>query len=210
MPVATANTTTYAESGYITVEWNALAQLGNYVLKRQLNGGIAETLYTGTAKTYVDWTVPSDTVVTYEVQRTGGASDGPFTLPMVSTDYYWLVHPTNNTLNVKLRNVTADSFSDEREESVMNVIGRGRHIDYGTSYGDTGTLTIQIRQVDTVTPRTTRIALETLKNANTWVWMRNPFGDMIKISMGTLQMTRVPGVGHREDVDVTIPYLEVA
>lgn len=211
MPVATVDISTYNENGYITVEWNALAEAGNYVLLRSEDGGAATVLYTGTAKSFVDWWAPSDTSLTYEVQRTGGASDGPITVPVVSTDNYWLLHPTNPAYHVKLNSVIADSFSDEREETVMNIIGRGRHVDYGTSYGEMGSLSVQIRQIgSSSSPRDQRQALRALKDLNTWVWLRNPFGDMWKVHLGQMQVTRVSGVGHREDVDIAIPYIEVA
>ena len=210
MPVATADLSTYAEQGYITLDWSALAAAGDYILTRSDDGGPANVLYQGAATSYVDWLAPSDTVLTYEVDRTGGASDGPFTLPAVSTDHYWLLHPTDSNLNLKLRGVTAETFSNEQEETVLNVIGRGRHIDYGTDYGETGSLTAQLREKPDQTAREAKEALRAIKDSQSWVWLRNPFGDMMKISIGQLSFTRVAGVGHREDSDVTIPYMEVA
>jgi hypothetical protein len=40
--------------------------------------------------------------------------------------------------------------------------------------------------------------------------MRNPFGDVYRIRVGNLSISRLAGVGVDEFVDVTIPYSEVA
>lgn len=124
-------------------------------------------------------------------------------------DVYRLEHPTDATLTVELSIVTADTYSDEREESVMNIIGRGRHVDYGTNFGKQGSLTAQFRDDLTTTARQKKQALEKLKNSNSWLRLYTPFGDSFKVSLGVLQFTRVPGVGRQEAQDVTIPYMEV-
>lgn len=210
MPVATVDISKYQEHGYITIQWNTLAPAGNYILKRTVNGGAVHTIYTGTARTYVDWWAPSNSLLTYEVDRSSGTSDGVIVPPIVATDYYWLLHPTDPTYHLKLTGVVSDSFSTEREEAVMMVMGRGRHVDYGTTWGEVGSIVAQLRDTSSSTARGKRLSLRTLKDLKTWVWLRNPFGDMWQITLGEIQYDRVAGVGHREDVDVTIQYMEVA
>lgn len=124
-------------------------------------------------------------------------------------EFYRLVHPTTATLTVTLHNVTSDSFSDEREEEAINLIGKGRHVDYGTNFGKIGSLSAQLRDDGTTTARQKKQAIENLKNSNSWVTMETPFGDAFKVSLGVLQFNRVPGVGSQEAIDVTIPYSEV-
>lgn len=58
---------------------------------------------------------------------------------------YWLLDSVGIAEPVPLYGVTADGWTDEHEEAVLNVLGRGRHVDIGTTYGDNGTLTGQLR-----------------------------------------------------------------
>jgi hypothetical protein len=52
-------------------------------------------------------------------------------------------------------------------------------------------------------------ALSTLKNERSFLYLRNPFGDIWKIAPGNIGGGRIAGVGVSEFTDVTIPYQEV-
>lgn len=52
-------------------------------------------------------------------------------------------------------------------------------------------------------------ALSTLKNERSFLYLRNPFGDIWKIAPGNIGGGRIAGVGTSEFTDVTIPYQEV-
>lgn len=77
----------------------------------------------------VESAVPSSAVLTVKPQ----------------SDSYWLLHPTDTTKSIPLFSVTADAFTDEYETETYNVIGRGRHVDYGDHLGNAGSLTAQLR-----------------------------------------------------------------
>ena len=59
------------------------------------------------------------------------------------------------------------------------------------------------------TARQQRQALERIKAQKTWVYLRNPFGDIWKVAPGNISVKRLAGVGKSEFVDVSIPYEEV-
>jgi hypothetical protein len=52
-------------------------------------------------------------------------------------------------------------------------------------------------------------ALSALKNERTYIYLRNPFGDIWKIAPGNIAGGRIAGVGTSEFTDVSIPYQEV-
>lgn len=58
---------------------------------------------------------------------------------------YWLIDDVTPANSFPLFQVSADAFEDEYEEASYNVIGRGRHVDYGDRFGYSGTLTCQLR-----------------------------------------------------------------
>jgi hypothetical protein len=59
------------------------------------------------------------------------------------------------------------------------------------------------------TARQQRMALERIKARKTWVFLRNPFGDLWRVAPSDISVTRIPGVGKSEYVDVEMPYQEV-
>lgn len=59
------------------------------------------------------------------------------------------------------------------------------------------------------TARQQRQALERIKARKTWVYLRNPFGDLWKVAPGNIPVKRIAGVGKSEFVDISIPYEEV-
>lgn len=125
-------------------------------------------------------------------------------------DKYWLVHPTDAAQSVCLYHVSADAYSQEHEDNTFNLIGRGRKVDTGETWGITGSLTAQLRDRTGLTARQQKIALEKLRNDKVALTMQTPFGDSWKVFLKDVSISRVGGVGVNEFVDVTVPYLEVA
>ena len=133
-----------------------------------------------------------------------------------SSNNYWLIDASGQEqvagMNMKLAGVTADSFNEEYEESIITVVGRGRHIDHGERLGYTGTLSVKIRmdgQTNLLYPRSKRLRIEDLKRRQTPVYLRTPFGDVYKVDLQNLSWERLAGVGNTEFLDLSIPYLEV-
>jgi len=128
----------------------------------------------------------------------------------VATDDYWLIDPDDYMNSVRLHHVTGDSFTEEFEETFLNVIGRGRKHEIGTRYGFAGTLNAQLFDLPGITAREQRLRLEVLRNERKGLYLRNPFGDIWQVSAGAIQISRRAGVGLREFADVTIPYTEIS
>lgn len=186
-----------------------------------LEDGEWEDLYHQTATAgsyqYEDYWARSGYKVSYRVEqqvtRYGDvvtSSNGVAKVNYPISDSYWVIDPDNSTA-WKLGSVTSDSYGDEYEESEFSIIGRGRHVDVGERIGYSGTLTAQLRDSPGLTARQKRIRLEELKKTqNRRLYLRNPFGDVFRVSVRAMQFTRIPGVGQSEFVDVSIPYSEVA
>lgn len=60
------------------------------------------------------------------------------------------------------------------------------------------------------TARQQRQALERIKAQKTWVYLRNPFGDLWRVAPSDISVQRIAGVGKAEFTDVDMPYQEVA
>ena len=52
--------------------------------------------------------------------------------------------------------------------------------------------------------------LEDMKAESQNTYLRTPFGDIYKVSVGNLGIGRIAGVGEAEFCDVSIPYSQVA
>lgn len=134
-----------------------------------------------------------------------------------SSPNYWLIDATGNEndpgLNMKLFGVAGDTFTDEYEEGEYQVIGAGRRVAKGDRLGVQGNLDIRVRmdgQTNLLYPRSKRLKLEDLKERQTPVYLRTPFGDVYKVELRNFSWTRVAGVGTVEFMDLQIPYTEVS
>ena len=126
------------------------------------------------------------------------------------SDGYWLLSTeVDNPIAVRLSIVTADDFTDEYEEAEFQIMGRGRYVERGDRLGVRGTLTAQIRDNEGMSARQKALKLKAVKTDNRKLYLRNPFGDIFRVSVGNLGISRVAGVGLSEFVDVTVPYAEV-
>lgn len=137
-------------------------------------------------------------------------SESPARVVYPTSDSYWLVVPDDADLTVELFHTTGDSFQEVYEEATINLIGRGRHKEVGDRLGFAGTLAAQLRDRWDATAREQRQRILRLKETDSNVYLRNPFGDVWLVSPGGIDITRVPGVGVHEFADVSIAYEEVA
>lgn len=170
---------------------------------------------------YYDYYAPSGYLVNYKaiqyVNRFGDSvpsENDPSISVIPRSNGYWLIQPESAEVSVSafmLSNVTADDYTDEWEEEVYTLIGRGRHVDIGDHLGPTGTLTAQIRDSVGRSARQKKKALEDIKAANSaGLYLRNPFGDIFQVHVSNLGVSRIAGVGNSEFCDVSIPYMEIS
>lgn len=125
-------------------------------------------------------------------------------------DDYWLIHPTDSAKTVRLFHVTADTYTEEHEDNTFNLIGRGRKVDTGETWGVTGSITAQLRDRPSPTAREQKIALLVARNDKVALTLQTPFGDSWQVFLKDIAFGRVGGVGTNEFIDATIPYLEVS
>jgi hypothetical protein len=128
---------------------------------------------------------------------------------VAESERYWLIATDEPVLTMLLPNVTSDSYTEEYEMLETNVIGRGRRLEYGTRFGFTGTLNAQLRGMNGVSAKIERTALEAIKYNRRAAYLRVPCGQLWRVALGDVQVSRLAGVGMQEYVDVTIPYSEV-
>jgi hypothetical protein len=226
-PTFMIDSSNYTQYGYIEVIWDSSSQdyaFASYSVYRRLLGTTDWTLlgeYSNISADYSwkDYTAASNTsyeyVVTQKALRFSILNESSKTTPgpqatTGQSDQYWLVHPTDPSLSILLRNVNSEEFTDEKESQELLLIGRGRHVDYGTRWGYKGTLSAQIRNApDGTSAREIRLRLELLRNSETTMLLRNPFGDIWQVAVSDMAFQRVAGVGIQEFLNVTIPYSEV-
>lgn len=170
-----------------------------------------------TARTFRDWLVHGNGefqwTVTQAATRFGSTVESEFdedaTPQYVVSEYYWLIDPDNELNNVKIHSVVGDDYTDEQETVKFVVVGRGRHVNYGTRLGKTGSLSIHIRGSAGMTAsQQVEVLRELYYDAKT-VLLRDPFGNRTRIAVGDPKVSRMPGVGNEEYGDIELPYEEV-
>jgi len=219
-PVFTVDGSNYDEDARVHLDWSSSTKDSTFQfwrVYRRIEGENSWTLVADLLDQlyFDDYLAPSDTPVEYSVVQIALSFGEPVESGYPVMDFqaenthYYLICPEDTSLNTKLRSVVADSFSDEQEMAHINLIGRGRRVEYGTRYGQQGSLTAQLRNDPEITARGQRIAIEMLRNSQLKVYLRNPFGDVWAVALNSAQFTRVPGTGLHEAVDVTIDYAEI-
>jgi hypothetical protein len=210
-------------SGYVPITWTNQgldSEFFAYRVYRREVGTIdwvllAEEREIAPAYEFRDWLAGSGVsyqwVVAQVATRFGSQVESVYDVAggqPISEDY-WLIDIFDEAVNVRLNHVTADDYTEEYEMATMNLIGRGRYVEYGTRWGYTGSLSAQIRDETSALARTQKRKLEYLKSLRRSLFLRNPFGDVWEVAPGDIQVSRLAGVGQREFVDVTLPYAEV-
>jgi hypothetical protein len=179
------------------------------------------------AYTFLDYTAPSGYDVHYTltqtVMRFGSivesrkvTIDDLGKMVHLASASYWLIDPEadgNPDDAIQLYGASSDSYTDEYETEIMNIIGRGRHVEIGDRLGYSGSLKVPLRFIRGSEaldgPRRQKLDLERFKAKGKAVILRSPFGDVFMANTGDLQFDRIPGVGSSEFIDVTLPYSEV-
>lgn len=92
----------------------------------------------------------------------------------------------------------------------MDIIGRGRKMNFGPAVSREGSLTIPVRHLN----RGVRAAdlldqIDLLVTGVTGVYLRDPFGNYFPVALGSYNFERMQGVGTEEMGDLEVPYVEV-
>lgn len=223
--------------GYVNVTWSDVADddfyswnlyrkddLINPYTGEVLEPGVYKLIYrefeTAASYTFRDYFAPSGYRSIYMMRQQINLNDqmiestnGNTAITRPESDGYWLIleSPIEGTADVFKFNVNDDSFTDEQEESEFVVVGRGRVVNRGEDLGPKGTMTSKIRDSGTTgrTARQKRLMLLDAQKTLRKVWLRNPFGDVFRVSVSQMNVTRIAGVGLSEFCDVSIPYSKV-
>jgi len=223
-PVVTIDATQHDALGYVRLQWTNANKGANWYawrVYRRLTGATGYTLlkeYVADVANYDfhDQSVPENTSVDYSVVRVhlvGAVPTEEAHTPTIGVtavgSYYWIEDVVTESQSLRLSGVTADSFQKERDKEVLKLLGRGRKVDRGTTYGVEGTLSLQLRDSNGLTARQQLKKLELLAEDPDFVYLKNPFGDVYKVVIGDPSVERLSGVGLSEYVDVSLEYTEV-
>lgn len=224
--------------GYVQVSWTNATDDPNfvyYVIYRrddQIDPLTGAVVLTGTPKvvylqyataatsTYNDYSAPSNYKVNYLVRQVSQVSgvevesaNNTYTSGLPVSDGYWLLQTdeSGNTLDAfKLSIVTGESYTKEQEEQEFIIQGRGRVVNKGQISGRKGSLDAQLRGTGIYTARQKKQKIEDIAQVVGNLWLRNPFGDIFRVNVSGIGVTRLAGVGGSEFCDVSIPYAEVS
>lgn len=218
----TLTSSTYSTTGLVQLSWPTAIADGNFVAwrvyRRPLGGAwkLVRNVTTASTLTWADYTAPSNTALEYAVvqaaTRFGLVVESPYLAQAFNdnNENYMIVCPDLPSLNATLHSVRGDTFSDEKEQAVINVIGRGRVVQHGTKYGKSGSLDVAFYDNPSETARAQRLNVEKARDSGLALYLRNPFGDVWPVTMVDFSVTRISGVGNREYATASVSYDEVS
>jgi len=124
---------------------------------------------------------------------------------------YWLIHPSDQTKTMRLGIVKGDSFETEVEHEVVNLLGRGRKINLGETWGVSGQLELHLTpNMGLGSARDQRLAIDRAIGSGEEVYLRTPFGDLWKVWIGGASYSRLAGTGSTEVMSASLDFAEVA
>lgn len=212
--------TQFSELGYIEVSWDSASDESflKWRIYRRVEGGEFEVVHESEdpmISTFRDWFAPAQSTYEYSVvqvvERYGEEIETELTVPVAgyaSHGSYWLLDELTPENSVRLYNVSGESFKPNKERAEFIVVGKGRHVEVGENIGRSGTLTAKFRDDEVTTARQKRILLESMLSNLGPVYLRNPFGDIYRVSLADPDYTRVVS-GPDEFIDLSINYSEV-
>ena len=112
--------------------------------------------------------------------------------------------------SIDLNHVTGHSYALEQEETVLNLLGRGRKVDRGTDYGKAGSLKCELYPTATQTVDQQFADIDNLRAPGCdAIRIRDPFGADWKASITGMSGEQV-AAGETDYLILTIDYVEVA
>lgn len=222
---AFADSSMYNELGYVDVTWAATVDpfFAEYrVYRRKVTDPESEYEYIGKVEdpetmNFHDWSVGGSAYFEYSVTqaayRFGSLVESEFEdFPVsvqIESDNYWLVHPDDESRNVKLHSVVAEKFTQKKQTNSYVIINGGMRVNQGPAIGKDGSLSCRVRYSAGKTATQQLEMLRGIDEYKGWVMLRDPFGNNTKISLGEISVDRMAGVGNQEFADLEIPYVEV-
>lgn len=122
---------------------------------------------------------------------------------------YWILDTVDPSGRVQLFNVTSAPLTEAYDSTTYTIIGRGARTEYGTRIGYNGTIDAQLRGTDG-TPGIIRALLVGIRALQHTYYLRTPFGDLLKVSLGDIEYDPVAGVGTAEMYDISFTWQEVS
>lgn len=219
-----ADSTLYIGSGYAEVFWPAGVPDPYFFEWRiyRRKKGTEEWVYAGAVPDpavlyFRDWLVAGagefEYSVTQAATRFGSIVESeqneiPDSVSIYS-DSYWFIMEDDESFNTQLHHVIGDKYTSKRETNDYVIINGGRRRNIGTKVGKDGNLSVTIRATAARTAHEQVEKLELLNETSRSVIMRDPFGNLTRVSLGEIGVDRTAGVGNEEYADIDIPYLEV-
>lgn len=164
---------------------------------------------------FIDHSAPPLATVQYAVTQVGvafGVQVESTLFPIaadLTANTYMLKAKDEPSLVLELRNVTADDFTHEYEQEVMEIMGYGRKAEVGTAYGRKGTLNVQLRDMGIEGQAALAYTqLLAIKDSGLPCYLRIPFRDTFLVHIGNVSVKRLPGVTS-ELTDVSFEYTEI-
>ena len=224
-PAFVVSTSLYSTTGPVRITWTNAAKdasfVGWRVYRKKTSASTWDLLYDTpvdqSSYTYDDYSAGSGVQYDYTVVQVATRFSAPVesnktTISTVTptSGEYWLVCVENPSLTTRLYHVTAEDFTSDVEQETMDLIGRGRHTDYGTILGYSGSLSFQLWDISGgSSARVQRLNLEAMRFSENTIYLRNPFGDVWRVSVNSVSFTRRAGVGSSEMGNGTLTYTEV-
>lgn len=228
-PVSLTITNNSATTGEVNIAWTDAGQDASFYSYRLY---VREDSFTEWTLAYEDFTdvasynydlyqfsanQTTDVAVVEVTQSVAtGLTEGAYNVDTFATSGitgYYFINGNDDTKNFYLLTANAHSALDEWEEGVFTLIGRGRKVDRGTHLGESGTISATLFPTTTRTVRSQWRELSDLRETTAGsddIFIRPPFGDVVKVAITGLSYERIPGVGVEDYMNVTINYIEVA
>lgn len=218
-----ADAVDYVNGGYVTVYFPSAVPDPYFfewrIYRRRV--GSQDWIYAGAVQdpavtTFRDWLASGsgdwEYSITQAATRFGSMVEsehdpGPSVVTLYS-DSYWLIMPGEEESSVRLRHVTGDKLDDEEEVNEYVVVGSGRRQNVGTTLGIKGSLSVSVRHSSNSASEQLAQVRRIAQDGRA-VLLRDPYGNVTRVKIGSRSFTRLEGVGPNEFGDLEIPYTEV-